>query len=128
MNKLPTIRAYVWKNQHLLMLDQRVLPHQVVWKKLRTWRDVANGIRDMVVRGAPAIGVCAAYGIVLAAIAQRSRPLEAVRKQLELDAKGLLKARPTAVNLRWALDRMRGVWSAPYHSTAELIKALELDA
>lgn len=80
-----------------MLLDQRVLPHKTLWRTCRTWQDVAKGIREMVVRGAPAIGCAAAYGMVLAA-----------RKKVNLQKAyaGLLAARPTAVNLKWALDRV----------------------
>jgi methylthioribose-1-phosphate isomerase len=96
----PKTRAFLWKNRQLLLLDQRCLPHQTRWVKCRSWRDVARGIQEMVVRGAPAIGCVAAYGMALAAKAQ----------DVEEAFDGLLKTRPTAVNLRWALERMRHTW------------------
>src|SRR5882672_8022812 len=95
----PKTRAFLWKKGSLLLLDQRLLPHKIKWVKCRTWQQVAKGITDMVVRGAPAIGCVAAYGVALAA----------KQKQLPQAFEGLLKARPTAVNLRWALERMRRV-------------------
>jgi len=98
--KFPKTRAFVWTGKALKLLDQRLLPHKTVWRVCRTWQDVTRDIRDMVVRGAPAIGCTAAYGVVLA---ER-------KKMLPKAFEGLLKARPTAVNLRWALDRMRRVW------------------
>src|SRR5436309_484760 len=95
----PKIRAFHWKGGRLLLLDQRLLPQRIRWVTCRRWEDVARGIKDMVVRGAPAIGCVAAYGVVLAA---RQKALPAAYA-------GLLAARPTAVNLRWALERMRHV-------------------
>ena len=92
----------MWKKDKLLLLDQRLLPQRTKWVACRTWQDIARGITDMVVRGAPAIGCVAAYGIVLAV----------QRKQLPQAFEGLLRARPTAVNLRWALERMKRVWKA----------------
>src|SRR5262245_39591213 len=106
---LPKTRAFVWKKGSLLLLDQRVLPHQTVWKTCRTWKDVARAIQDMVVRGAPAIGIAAAYAVVMASL----KP-----KEKEAAFKGLLAARPTAVNLRWALERMRKVWDSTVSSSA----------
>lgn len=86
-----------WNEDSILMLDQRVLPHQENWLTLRTSGEVAASIRDMAVRGAPAIGVAAAYGMALAAL--RGEDLE--------EADRVLRAsRPTAVNLFWALDRL----------------------
>lgn len=89
---------------HVEMIDQRALPDRETWLAFRTASEVADGIRDMVVRGAPAIGVAAAYGCVLAA-----RDHRLVASNPEAHAAALQKladARPTAVNLRWALARM----------------------
>lgn len=97
--KFPKTRAFVWKKNQLLVLDQRKLPQEKVWVTCRKWQDVARVIKDMVVRGAPAIGCVAAYGVVLAAR----------QKDLPNAYKGLVDARPTAVNLRWAVERMRAV-------------------
>jgi methylthioribose-1-phosphate isomerase len=110
---LPKTRALYWKKRQLLLLDQRELPHKTIWKTCRTWRDAAAGIKDMVVRGAPAIGITAAYGIVLAVSAKKFRSVDDARKELKIATGGLLAARPTAVNLRWALDEMEKVWNAP---------------
>jgi len=82
------------------MLDQRLLPRRVVWLTLRTHADVAEAIRGMAVRGAPAIGVAAAYGMALAAQAGADRQVAMAM---------LAAARPTAVNLFWALDRIAGL-------------------
>ncbi len=99
MNSFPKTRAFIWKKDRLLLLDQRLLPQQIRWVTCRRWQEVARAIRDMVVRGAPAIGCVAAYGVVLAAR----------QKDLPKAYEGLLAARPTAVNLRWAIERMRPV-------------------
>src|SRR5436190_20762766 len=86
-----------WKDNELQLLDQRKLPREVVWVRCRDAHQVAVAIRDMVVRGAPAIGVAAAFGIALAAL--RGDDVRAAAEELR-------KARPTAVNLMWAVDRM----------------------
>src|SRR5690554_6134566 len=90
----------------LELLDQRLLPTEETWVSVHTADATANAIRDMVVRGAPAIGLTAAYGVVLAAQELGSSiSLDALEPSLAtLDA-----SRPTAVNLRWALERMRRV-------------------
>lgn len=90
------IRSMRWEGGVLLLLDQRRLPQREDWLRLSTWQEVAESIRDMAVRGAPAIGVAAAYGMALAA--KSGADLEEARK-------GLLSTRPTAVNLQWALNR-----------------------
>ncbi len=110
---VPKTRSFLWKTRPaaLLLLDQRRLPQETQWVTCRSWEQVALGIRDMVVRGAPAIGCVAAYGLVLAAQARKFRSLGEQTRYLEKAFNGLLKARPTAVNLKWALERMRNVWS-----------------
>lgn len=86
-----------WTGETLLLLDQRLLPAEERWVDCRNEDEVAAAIRDMIVRGAPAIGVAAAFGMALAA--KHGRDLSA--------AAGVLKrSRPTAVNLAWAVDRM----------------------
>lgn len=93
-----SVRALRWQGDRLAMLDQRRLPAEEVWLECEDAAAVADAIRAMVVRGAPAIGIAAAYGLALAA--QRGDDLGAASERLHA-------ARPTAVNLAWALARMR---------------------
>src|SRR5690349_8575055 len=116
--KLPKTRAFQWKKDRLLLLDQRHLPHKSLWVSCKTWQQVARAIHDMVVRGAPAIGITAAYGIVLAARSRRFKTVKDARKELDVAFQGLFLARPTAVNLRWALERLRKVWNQPFESVS----------
>ncbi len=97
-----TIRAVQWRDQALHLLDQRLLPQQEAWITCTDADQVTEAIRDLVVRGAPAIGIAAAWGVVLAAGQHQG---EALRQALAR----LRAARPTAVNLMWALDRMQGL-------------------
>jgi methylthioribose-1-phosphate isomerase len=97
----------------VVLIDQLALPQQERYVTCRSWREVAERIGDMTVRGAPAIGVTAAGGIALAAAeaaAANAVDPAAFRAALEQAASGLLATRPTAVNLRWALDEMRRAW------------------
>lgn len=94
-----SIRAVQWYGDHLRLLDQRQLPVAEQWVKCHNSSSVAAAITTLVVRGAPAIGIAAAWGVVLAAQQHASMP-EAMAE--------LRAARPTAVNLMWALDRMQG--------------------
>jgi methylthioribose-1-phosphate isomerase len=99
----------------VVLIDQLALPQEECYVTCRTWREVADRISDMTVRGAPAIGVTAAGGIALAAaeaVAASAHDPAALRAALEQAASGLLATRPTAVNLRWALDEMRAAWEA----------------
>jgi methylthioribose-1-phosphate isomerase len=96
-----------WEHDRLVLLDQRLLPAQELERVYGRWEDVADAIRTLAVRGAPAIGVAAAFGVVLAARASAATTYEALIADLETALKGLAATRPTAVNLFWALDRMR---------------------
>ena len=101
-----------WERHRLLLLDQRLLPVEERMREYTRWRDVADAIRTLVVRGAPAIGCAAAFGVVLAARQSAAPDGKALVADLEEAIKGLAATRPTAVNLFWALDRMRGVAEA----------------
>ena len=96
-----TIRAVLWQGDRLRLLDQRRLPFEEIYLDCLTAADVVQAIRDLAVRGAPAIGIAAAWGVVLAAQQDIAHLDAAIAK--------LRAARPTAVNLMWALDRMAGV-------------------
>ncbi len=121
----PRTRAFRWKSRQLWLLDQRELPHKTVWRKCRTWEDVARDIRWMVVRGAPAIGCVTAYAIALASTAKKFKTLQDQQIFLEHASAGLFRSRPTAVNLRWALDQMHHLWGHYQGTTAALAKELE---
>ncbi|MGH7859983.1 MAG: S-methyl-5-thioribose-1-phosphate isomerase, partial [Candidatus Binatia bacterium] len=97
------IRTVEWRNGCVVMIDQRLLPGQEVYRVYRHHRDVAQAIRQMVVRGAPAIGVAAAMGVALAARRLKARGME---EGLERACGLLLAARPTAVNLAHAVERV----------------------
>jgi methylthioribose-1-phosphate isomerase len=99
-------RCLAWRDGTLRVLDQRLLPHEVKYIDYTSYAGVAESIRDMVVRGAPAIGAAAAYGLAVAAWQHPGDDAAALRRELE-EAAGVLKAaRPTAVNLFWAVDRV----------------------
>lgn len=106
-----SIRPIVWEGGHLRLLDQRLLPGRVEYLDCDLATQVAAAITQMVVRGAPAIGITAAYGVVLAARAAWRRGPEHWRDLIEPDLDTLANSRPTAVNLRWALQRMRSLFN-----------------
>ncbi|WP_428623880.1 S-methyl-5-thioribose-1-phosphate isomerase [Sedimenticola sp.] len=100
-------QAIVWKHDRLYLLDQRILPNEEAYIELQNATETAKAIRVMVVRGAPAIGITAAFGVVLAARACfRASPAD-WRERIQVDLQTLAESRPTAVNLFWALERMR---------------------
>ena len=118
-----------WEHDRLILLDQRLLPGQELERAYARWEDVADAIRTLVVRGAPAIGVAAAYGVALAARSSRAADTDALLADLDVALKGLAGTRPTAVNLFWALDRVRRVAEgARPHGVAEIRQRLLSEA
>ena len=101
------------------MLDQRLLPHREVYRVCRNYDQVADAIRKMVIRGAPAIGVAAAMGVALGALKARAKTFDRDFERILLI---LGKTRPTAVNLFWALGRMRQVYSENRSGGVDLVK------
>ncbi len=110
--------AFEWKGKSLLLLDQRLLPWEEKYLKLKTLEDVAESIEKMKVRGAPAIGCVAAYGVVLGLKEGKS---------LKECVERLSKTRPTAVNLFWALQRMEELGNNPVKAEEEARKIEEED-
>jgi methylthioribose-1-phosphate isomerase len=107
MNTEPdSINPVQWRNGALELLDQRLLPDEETWLRLDNVVVTAQAITDMVVRGAPAIGVTAAYAVVLAARDRYAAAPDTWKTAIQADLDTLNQARPTAVNLRWAVDRM----------------------
>ena len=123
-NKFNTLR---WDNNALEMLDQRVLPVRVEYLRYDSAAAVAEGIKTMVVRGAPAIGCAAAYGMALEALRLQHESREVFLNGLEQGFTTLAASRPTAVNLFWALNRMRAkldsLHAAPVAEIAEALLA-----
>ncbi|MBW7456373.1 S-methyl-5-thioribose-1-phosphate isomerase, partial [Paenibacillus sepulcri] len=105
MENYKGLQSVVWAGDHLDLLDQRLLPEEVVHLPLTTGQDVWEAIRHLKVRGAPAIGIAAAYGVFLGSRSESTKAewLDAVNQV----SAHLATSRPTAVNLFWALDRMR---------------------
>jgi len=107
-----SIIAMEFKADRLRLIDQRKLPGEYVFFECATYEDVIFAIKDMVVRGAPAIGAAAAYGAALAALQYGSLPVAGFRAAMNGALEALRASRPTAVNLMWAVDRMRDVLAA----------------
>ena len=95
-----------WKNNTLLLIDQTKLPTKLTYVKCKNHLDVADAIKKLVVRGAPAIGVAAAFGLALAAINSSTLDLKQFLKELNNAYKIILSTRPTAVNIQWGLNRI----------------------
>ena len=96
-----------WTEKGVVMLDQRRLPAEEVSYTYTDYREVANAIREMVIRGAPAIGVAAAMGVALGIQNSSAASIEALNAEFPVICDTLAKTRPTAVDLFWALERMK---------------------
>ncbi len=99
-----------WTEAGVRMIDQTRLPAEEVYRTCRDYREVAEAIRSMVIRGAPAIGVAAAMGVALGIQQSCARSVAELRVEFETIAETISKTRPTAVNLFWAVERMRAVF------------------
>ena len=99
-----------WTGEGVRMIDQTLLPGEEVYNTYRTYPEVAEAIRSMVIRGAPAIGVAAAMGVALGVKNSRAKSIAELSGEFETIADTISKTRPTAVNLFWAVKRMRGVF------------------
>jgi methylthioribose-1-phosphate isomerase len=97
-----------WEDDGVVMIDQTKLPNRLVYVKCKDYRQVADAIKKLVVRGAPAIGVTAAFGLALAAKASEAKKMPEFLTELDTAFKVLRATRPTAVNLFWALERVMG--------------------
>ncbi|MGB2643239.1 MAG: S-methyl-5-thioribose-1-phosphate isomerase [Candidatus Acidiferrum sp.] len=111
-----------WTDQGVRMLDQRRLPAEEVSYTYTTYQDVAKAIRDMVIRGAPAIGVAAAMGVAIGVLHSPANSVEALRAEFPEICDTLAKTRPTAVDLFWAIERMKRRFTELTSGTSDLSK------
>ncbi len=105
------MRPILWCEDHVRLIDQTALPQREDWLSCRSAGEVAEAVRSMKIRGAPALGIAAAYGVALAALGSRAHQVEALQEELREASRLLASTRPTAVNLFWALERMKKTWS-----------------
>ena len=105
------LKTVEWDDGAVVMIDQRRLPAEEAYLRCRDHHEVAAAIRDMAIRGAPAIGVAAAFGIALGIRNARGQG-PALRAELDAISEELRATRPTAVNLFWAIERMRRAFDA----------------
>ena len=121
-----SIKTVEWKNNKVIMIDQTKLPNQLVFVEYDDYNQVADAIRNLVVRGAPAIGVSGAFGLALAALQSNSTTKDDLILELQKAQQILFETRPTAVNLAWGLDQIMKV--AESASTVDAIKDLVVTA
>jgi len=120
------IHPVVYRDGSCLMIDQRRLPTEEIWVSCNTCEDVADAIRTMVVRGAPAIGVAAAWGMAFAARQSQAQDIAALRQDMAAAGELLAATRPTAVNLFWAIQRMQDCFAAAGAISVDAMRALLL--
>jgi len=111
-----------WTDRGVVMLDQRLLPAEEVSYTYTDYREVAKAIREMVIRGAPAIGVAAAMGAALGVLHSSAKSVDALRPEFQEICDTLAKTRPTAVDLFWALERMKRRFAEITSQTSDLAK------
>jgi len=121
------VKAIEWKGNRVVMLDQTKLPCEVTFIDCTDFRMVAEGIRKLRIRGAPAIGIAAAMGIALGAQEIKAKDFDRFKKALEPIFQTMLSTRPTAVNIKWAVERIRGVLAAKRDEPLERLKRILIE-
>ena len=122
MQNVTNLRTVEWKNNKVIMIEQTKLPNELVFVEYDDFNQVANAIKTLIVRGAPAIGVSGAFGLGLAALQSKASTKEGLLSDLENARKILFATRPTAVNLGWGLEKIMKV--AKTGNSIEEIKEL----
>ena len=122
------MRSIEWKDGVVVIIDQTKLPNEVVWEELKNYNDMASAIKEMKVRGAPLIGVSAAFGLALTAFHSKAENREDLMRELEVSAEVLRRTRPTAVNLFWAIERVMKKAQETSGSKKELAEAVVAEA
>ena len=117
-------KTIAWKDNKVLILDQRRLPGEEVYLECADVAAVVEAIKTMAIRGAPAIGIAAAMGLALGALAISKKDFPSLYKEISVICDTLKGSRPTAVNLHWALERMKGVCEANQDKTVKAIKGI----
>ena len=121
-----SIRTVEWKNNKVVMIDQTKLPNELIFVEYDNYNQVADAIRNLVVRGAPAIGVSGAFGLALAGLQSNATTKDSLIMDLEAAKQILFETRPTAVNLAWGLEQIMDI--AHSNNSVDEIKNLIIDA
>ena len=118
------IKTVAWEKDRVVLIDQTKLPLEKTYVICEDYETVAGAIKTMIVRGAPAIGVAAAMGIALGALHIETSAYDEFKQQFEKICHVFSQTRPTAVNLFWAIDHMKGLLNAHGDKSVEEIKSL----
>jgi methylthioribose-1-phosphate isomerase len=117
------LKTIVWKDNQVVMIDQRKLPMRERYVVCKDYRSVIRAIKGLIIRGAPAIGVAAAMGVAVGALKIRTSNLDQFRAKLDAICRDMVTARPTAVNLAWAVERMKQVADQTSHRGVKEVKS-----
>jgi len=117
------VETIVWKDNQVVMIDQRKLPVHEKYVVCKDYRSVIRAIKDLVIRGAPAIGVAAAMGIALGALKIRTTGMDHFKTSFDAICREMVAARPTAANLSWAVERMKQVADEASHRGVKEVKS-----
>ena len=118
-----TLKTVEWKNGSVVMIDQTKLPNELVFVTLTDYNQVADAIKTLVIRGAPAIGISGAFGLALAALNSKANSKDELINELKHAEKILFQTRPTAVNLKWGLEKIMSV-TKYFESVDEIKKSI----
>ena len=118
-----TLKTVEWKNGSVVMIDQTKLPNELVFVTLTDYNQVADAIKTLVIRGAPAIGISGAFGLALAALNSKANSKDELINELKHAKKILFETRPTAVNLKWGLEKIMSV-TKYFESVDEIKKSI----
>jgi methylthioribose-1-phosphate isomerase len=116
------VKTIAWRENQVVMIDQRKLPMKERYVVCKDYRSVIRAIQDLVIRGAPAIGVAAAMGVALGALKIRANRTDRFRARFDAICREMVAARPTAANLAWAVERMKQVADQTSHKGPEEVK------
>ncbi|MDW7682103.1 MAG: S-methyl-5-thioribose-1-phosphate isomerase [bacterium] len=116
------VQSILWQDNQVVLLDQTQLPENEVYLQISDYRELADAIKKLKVRGAPAIGISAAFGVCLGAQKINTQNYQEFKTQIDAVIEDLAATRPTAVNLFWALDRMRKIIDAGSDGDVDLLK------
>jgi methylthioribose-1-phosphate isomerase len=123
LNYFVTLKTVEWKNGSVVMIDQTKLPNELVFVTLTDYNQVADAIKTLVIRGAPAIGISGAFGLALAALNSKANSKDELINELKHAKKILFETRPTAVNLKWGLEKIMSV-TKYFESVDEIKKSI----
>lgn len=121
------VKAIEWKGDSVLILDQRLLPLEVRYIECREHNAIADAIRTLAIRGAPAIGIASAMAVALAALQQKASYFEGFYRAIKRVMDTMIATRPTAVNIQWAMRRMDTLLQSNHQLDIERLKAMVVE-